>query len=91
MALEHFISRLGEPFFKLLKKLGPFKCTQAEAALQDPKKYLASPPVLVAPKPEEPLLLYIAAITQVVSAVLVVEPEEDQETENERPKNMDCS
>ena len=44
---------------------------EAEAALQDLKKYLSSTPVLVAPKPQEPLLLYLAGTNQVVSAALV--------------------
>ena len=46
---------------------------EAEEALQSLKSYLASPPVLVAPMEKEPLLLYIAATNQVVSAVLVAE------------------
>jgi hypothetical protein len=37
------------------------------------QKVLSTPPVLVAPKEKEPLLLYIAAPHQVVSTVLVVE------------------
>jgi hypothetical protein len=37
------------------------------------EKVLSTPPVLVAPKEKEPLLLYIAATHQVVSTVLVVE------------------
>ena len=51
-ALGRFISRLGEralPFFKLLKKKGPIEwTTEAEEALQSLKRYLSSPPVLVA-------------------------------------------
>ena len=78
-ALGRFISRLGEralPFFKLLKKKGPIEWTpEAEKALQSLKRYLSSPPVLVAARPGEPLLLYVAATTQVVSAVLVAERE----------------
>jgi hypothetical protein len=38
---------------------------------------LSTPPVLVAPKEKEPLLLYIAATDQVVSTVLVVERSEE--------------
>ena len=76
-ARRHFISRLGEralPFFKLLKKSGPVEWNpEAEEALQSLKSYLASPPVLVAPMEKEPLLLYIAATNQLVSAVLVAE------------------
>ena len=50
-----------------------------EAALQDLKRYLSSTPTLVAPKPQEKLLLYIAATNQVVSAALVAEREADDE------------
>jgi hypothetical protein len=35
--------------------------------------YLNSPPVMVAPKPGEPLLLYIVATSEVVSMVLITE------------------
>ena len=52
---------------------------EAEAALQDLKRYLSSTPTLVAPKPQEKLLLYIAATNQVVSAALVAEREADDE------------
>ena len=52
---------------------------EAEAALQDLKKYLSSTPILVAPKPQEPLLLYLAATNQVVSAALVAQREVDEE------------
>jgi ribonuclease HI len=41
------------------------------------KKVLSTPPVLVAPKEKEPLLLYIVATYQVVSTVLVVERSEE--------------
>jgi hypothetical protein len=41
------------------------------------EKVLFTPPVLVAPKEREPLLLYIAATHQVVSTVLVVEQSEE--------------
>ena len=41
------------------------------------KLLLTKPSVLVPPSDGEPLLLYIAAITQVVSATLVVEREEE--------------
>ena len=82
-ALSRFISRSAEralPFFKILKKAGPMKWTsEAEAALQDLKRYLSSTPTLVAPKPQEKLLLYIATTNQVVSAALVAEREADDE------------
>jgi hypothetical protein len=75
--LSRFISRLAEralPFFKLLRKSGPFVWTNnVEEAFQELKRYLISPPVMVAPEPGEPLLLYIAATSEAVSMVLVVE------------------
>jgi hypothetical protein len=49
---------------------------EAQEALDSLKNMLKSPPILTAPTPEEPMLLYISATTQVVSAVLVVEREE---------------
>ena len=74
-ALSRFISKSVEhtlPFFMILKKAGPMKWTpEADAVLQDLKTYLSSMPTLVAPKPQEPLLLYLAATNQVVSAALV--------------------
>jgi hypothetical protein len=76
-ALSRFISRLAEwalPFFKLLRKSGPFVWTNdTEEAFQELKRYLTSPPVMVAPEPGEPLLLYIAATSEAVSMVLLVE------------------
>ena len=82
--MSRFISKSVEralPFSKILKKTGPVEWTQeAEAALQDFKKYLSSAPVLVAPKPQEPLLLYLAATNQVVSVALVAQREVDEKT-----------
>ena len=72
------------PFFKILKKAGPMKWTpEADAALQELKAYLSSMPTLVAPKPQESLLLYLATTNQVVSAALVAQ-QEVEETENEQ-------
>ena len=74
-ALSRFISKSAEralPFFKILEKVGLMKWTpEADAALQELKAYLSSMPTLVAPKPQELLLLYLAATNQVVSAALV--------------------
>jgi hypothetical protein len=76
-ALSRFISRLAEralPFFKLLRKFGPFSWTEeAERAFQELKQHLVSLPKLVAPELGEPLYLYIAAATEAMSMVLVVE------------------
>ncbi|SPT18690.1 unnamed protein product [Triticum aestivum] len=41
------------------------------------KKMLTTPPVLAAPTPKEPMLLYIAATSRVVSTVIVVECKEE--------------
>ena len=77
-----FISKLGEralPFFKLMKKKGPFEWTpEADQAFQDLKRYLTSPPVMVAPRPREPLLLYLAATPYSASVALVAVWEEHQ-------------
>ena len=79
-ALGRFISKLGErvlPFFKLMKKKGPFEWTpEADRAFQDLKRYLTSPPVMVAPRPLEPLVLYLAATPYSASAALVAVQEE---------------
>jgi hypothetical protein len=75
--LSRFIFRLAEqalPFFKVLRKSGPFIWTdKAEEAFQELKRYLTSPSVMVAPEPGEPLLLYIVAIVEAMSMVLVIE------------------
>jgi hypothetical protein len=85
--LSRFISRLAEwavPFFKLLRKSGPFVWTdEAEEAFQELKRYLTSLLVMVTPEPRETLLLYVAATAKFMSMVLVaewLEPEQPQET-----------
>lgn len=80
-ALSCFISRLGEtvlPLYKLLKKSERFEGTpEAQVALDEVKRILSNASVLTPPIPDEPLLLYIVVATQVVSAALVVEREEE--------------
>jgi len=72
---------LGEkalPLYRLLKKVKRFSWTlEAKEALDNLKKTLTSAPVLVPPQPAEPLLLYVASMTQVVSAAVVVERQEE--------------
>ena len=66
------------PFLKILKKARPMEWTvEAYDVLQDLKTYLSSVPTLVTPKPQESLLLYLAATNQVVSAALVAHREVD--------------
>jgi hypothetical protein len=76
-ALGRFIARSGEkalPFFKLMKRTGKFEWTpEADKAFAELKRYLTSPPIMVAPASREPLLLYIAANPRTTSAILVAE------------------
>jgi hypothetical protein len=70
-----------------LRKSKPFIwMEEAEEAFQELKRYLPSPLIMVAPKPGEPLLLYIMAIANAMSMVLAVErlePFQHQEPEFE--------
>jgi dsDNA-binding SOS-regulon protein len=80
-ALNRFISKLGErelPFFKLLKHQEKFAWTpEADQALAQLKDFLSKPPVLMAPRKKEQLLLYLAATTHVVNTAIIVERQED--------------
>jgi hypothetical protein len=89
-ALSRFIARLGErslPLYKLMKKSDHFTWTpEAREALDSLKNLLKSPSILTAPTAEEPMMLYISATTQVVSAALVVEREEPERSQKvQRP------
>jgi ribonuclease HI len=79
--LSRFISRLGEkglPLYRLLKKHECFSWTvEVQEALDKLKATLARAPILTPPQDGEPLYLYVAATTQVVSAVIVVERAEE--------------
>jgi hypothetical protein len=81
-SLSKFISQLGVwglPFIKLLKKQDKFQWTQeAHVAFKDLKKYLTSPPTLVAPKPHENLWLYILGTSNVVSTAIIIERGESE-------------
>jgi hypothetical protein len=83
-ALSRFISRLGEkalPLYRLLRKSKHFSWTlKAEEALAKLKATLSNSPILVPLTIGEPLLLCVAATTQVVSVVLVVERAEEGHT-----------
>ena len=76
-ALSRFISYLGEkalPLYRLLRCTEHFEWTDAATAgLEAIKAILATNPILAVSNIGEPMLLYIAATHQVVSAVLVVE------------------
>jgi hypothetical protein len=80
-SLGRFISKLGEkglPFFKLFKKADKFVWdNEAQKAFEALKESLTTPPIMTPPVPNETLLLYISATTNMVSTVLVVEREEE--------------
>jgi len=75
-SLSQFLSRLGEkaiPLYQLMKK-GKFVWSeQADEAFKDLKRMLSTAPVLAAPVEKEPMMLYIAATSRVISIVMVVE------------------
>ena len=61
-----------------MKKSDKFTWTQqADSAFHELKKMLATTPILASPLSKEPMLLYVAATNRVVSAVIVVEREEE--------------
>jgi hypothetical protein len=80
-ALSRFISCLGEkalPLYRLLKKLEHFSWTsKAKESLTRLKATLSKPPILVPLAAGESLLLYVAVMTQMVSAAIVVERAEE--------------
>jgi hypothetical protein len=80
-ALSRFISRLGEkglPLYRILRKHERLSWTvEAQEAFDKLKATLAHTPILTPPQDGEPLYLYVAATTQVVSAVIVVERTEE--------------
>ncbi|KAK1694538.1 hypothetical protein QYE76_011235 [Lolium multiflorum] len=67
-ALSRFVARLGEkalPFYALIKQGEKFQWNEeADRAFENLKRTISTPPILVAPKEKEPLLLYIAATPQ---------------------------
>ncbi|KAM1506182.1 hypothetical protein ACFXTO_002081 [Malus domestica] len=81
--IRRFISNLAgrcQPFSRLMKKDVPFVWDKAcNNAFESIKKYLSSPPVLGAPVPGKPLILYIAAQESSVGALLAQENEAQKE------------
>ena len=74
-ALNRFISRLADrcrSFFLLINKWKNFEWTKECAeAFQQLKDYLARPPVMSSPEPDEVLFAYIAVTSYAVSLVLI--------------------
>ncbi|GJR03422.1 reverse transcriptase domain-containing protein [Tanacetum coccineum] len=79
-SLNRFLSKSTEkslPLFKTLKKCikkSDFHWTlEAEQAFKQLKQHLSELPLLVAPKPKEELIVYLAASHGAISAVLMTE------------------
>ena len=74
-ALNRFISRSADrcrPFFPLINKWKNFEWTEECArAFQQLKDYLARPPIMSSPEPDEVLFAYIAVAPYAVSLVLI--------------------
>ncbi|XP_065626174.1 uncharacterized protein LOC136066193 [Quercus suber] len=74
-ALNRFISRSADrcrPFFSLINKWKGFEWTEECAvAFQQLKDYLARPPIMSSPEPDEVLFAYITVATHAVSLVLI--------------------
>src|SRR3954464_13625362 len=70
-----------------MKKTDKFVWTeQADEAFKDLKRMLSTAPVLAAPIEKEPMMLYVAATSRVISIVMVVErPEKDKAQVVQRP------
>jgi hypothetical protein len=64
----------GMPFYKLLRKVDGFQWDdQAAVTFIELKQYLKSLLIMVPPKPDDVLLLYVVATDAVVSTVIVIE------------------
>ena len=74
-ALNRFISRLADicrPFFLPINQWKGFEWTEECAtAFQQLKDYLAQPPIMSSPEPDEVFLAYIAVTPYATSLVLI--------------------
>ncbi|KMT11469.1 hypothetical protein BVRB_5g107940 [Beta vulgaris subsp. vulgaris] len=81
--IRRFISNLAgrcHPFSHLMKKGAPFEWDEScHRAFESIKKYLSTPPVLGAPVPGKPLILYIAAQERSLGALCAQENNEGKE------------
>ena len=53
---------------------------EVDTAFEQLKLFLTKPPIMMAPWPDETLLIYIASTSRVVSTTIVVEREEARHT-----------
>ena len=66
------------PLYRLLKKSEKFLWDkEEEGAFELLKKTLAEAPILAAPTPKKPLLLYVTTGPRAVSVVVIVETKEE--------------
>ncbi|CAL0331301.1 unnamed protein product [Lupinus luteus] len=81
-ALSRFLPSAAKhslPLFQLLRKSKKFEWSaECEAAFQTFKQYLAAPPILSKPEPDEVLFVYLAVSDEVVAAVLIKETADGQ-------------
>jgi hypothetical protein len=88
-ALSRLISKLGEhgmPFYRMLCNMDGFQWdNQAVVAFVELKQYLKSLPTLVPPKPDDALLLYVAATDVVVSTIIIIKWPEDVTEVKQQP------
>jgi hypothetical protein len=88
-ALSRFISMLGEhgmSFYKLLRKADGFQWDdQAAVAFIKLKQYLKSLPILIPPREDDVLLLYVTTVDTVISTVIAIERPEDNTEVKQQP------
>ncbi|XP_077252557.1 uncharacterized protein LOC143891950 [Tasmannia lanceolata] len=81
-ALGRFVSKSAErclPFFNAVKGFKTAHWTEeCQAAFEELKRYLSSPPLLTKPEPGEELLLYLSISPLALAAVLVREDHSQQ-------------
>ncbi|CAL0314908.1 unnamed protein product [Lupinus luteus] len=81
-ALSRFLPSAAKhslPLFQLLRKSKKFEWSaECEAAFQTFKQYLAAPPILSKPEPDEVLFVYLAVSDEAVAAVLIKETADGQ-------------
>ncbi|KAI0516060.1 hypothetical protein KFK09_008732 [Dendrobium nobile] len=81
--IRRFISNLSgrcQPFSKLMKKDVRFKWdAECQEVFDSIKKYLLNPPILAAPIPGKPLILYTTALKESLGALLAQNNEEGKE------------
>ena len=73
------LARKASPFFSLLTKENNFEWTsECEAAFQEFKFYLSSPPILCKSEIGKPLFLYLSISNSVIAGILVLEDAKQQ-------------